>query len=181
MANIKQQKKRILVAERQRMENIRYRSSIKTAFRRVVEAVQGGDAAAIETAHKDYVSLIDRATAKRALHQNTASRKKARVTRVIARGPQLEETKKRRVTRKTATKAAAKVTETEVVVEEVVVVEEELVVETPVEAEATEAPVKKAAAKKPAAKKAAAKPADAEEAPADEEAEAPVDAPADES
>ncbi|MCX6412132.1 MAG: 30S ribosomal protein S20 [Actinobacteria bacterium] len=60
------------------MENIRYRSSIKTAFRRVVEAVQGGDAAAIETAHKDYVSLIDRATAKRALHQNTASRKKAR-------------------------------------------------------------------------------------------------------
>ncbi len=181
MANIKQQKKRILVAERQRMENIRYRSSIKTAFRRVVEAVQGGDAAVIETAHKDYVSLIDRATAKRALHQNTASRKKARVTRVIARGPQLEETKKRRVTRKTATKAAAKVTETEAVVEEVDVgeevdvVEEEQVVEAPVEAEATEAPVKKAAAKKPAAKKAAAKPADAEEAPAEDAAEAPDD------
>ena len=179
MANIKQQKKRILVAERQRMENIRYRSSIKTAFRRVVEAVHG-DAAAIETAHKDYVALIDRATAKRALHQNTASRKKARITRVIARGPQLEETKKRRVTRKTATKAAAKVTEAEVVVEEVVVVEEELVVETPVEADATEAPVKTAAAKKPAAKKAAAKPA-AEEAPAEDAAEAPIDAPADES
>lgn len=175
MANIKQQKKRILVAERQRMENIRYRSSIKTAFRRVVEAVQGGDAAVIETAHKDYVSLIDRATAKRALHQNTASRKKARVTRVIARGPQLEETKKRRVTRKTATKAAAKVTEAEAVVEEVAVVEEEQVVEAPVEAEATEAPVKKAAAKKPAAKKAAAKPADAEEAPAEDAAEAPDD------
>ena len=175
MANIKQQKKRILVAERQRMENIRYRSSIKTAFRRVVEAVQGGDAAAIETAHKDYVSLIDRATAKRALHQNTASRKKARVTRVIARGPQLEETKKRRVTRKTATKAAAKVTETEAVVEEVDVVEEEQVVEAPVEEEATEVPVKKAAAKKPAAKKAVAKPADAEEAPAEDAAEAPDD------
>ncbi|MBJ7247676.1 MAG: 30S ribosomal protein S20 [Thermoleophilia bacterium] len=175
MANIKQQKKRILVAERQRMENIRYRSSIKTAFRRVVEAVQGGDAAVIETAHKDYVSLIDRATAKRALHQNTASRKKARVTRVIARGPQLEETKKRRVTRKTATKAAAKVTEAEAVVVEEVVVEEESAVEAPAEAEATEAPVKKAAAKKPAAKKAAAKPADAEEAPAEDAAEAPDD------
>ena len=175
MANIKQQKKRILVAERQRMENIRYRSSIKTAFRRVVEAVQGGDAAVIETAHKDYVSLIDRATAKRALHQNTASRKKARVTRVIARGPQLEETKKRRVTRKTATRAAAKVTEAEAVVEEVDVVEEEQVVEAPVEAEATEVPVKKTAAKKPAAKKAAAKPADAEEAPAEDAAEAPDD------
>ena len=174
MANIKQQKKRILVAERQRMENIRYRSSIKTAFRRVVEAIQGGDAAAIETAHKDYVALIDRATAKRALHQNTASRKKARITRVIARGPQLEETNKRRVTRKTATKAAAKVVETEAVVDEVIVVEEELVVEAPVDAEVTEAPAKKAAAKKPAAKKAAAKPA-AEDAPADDAAEAPAD------
>ena len=176
MANIKQQKKRILVAERQRMENIRYRSSIKTAFRRVVEAVQGGDAAVIETAHKDYVALIDRATAKRALHQNTASRKKARITRVIARGPQLEETKKRRVTRKTATKAAAKVTETEAVVEEIV--EEVVVVEEPVgeaAAETTEAPAKKPAAKKPAAKKAAAKPADAEEAPAEDSAEAPAD------
>ncbi len=181
MANIKQQKKRILVAERQRMENIRYRSSIKTAFRRVVEAVQGGDATVIATAHTEYVSLIDRATAKRALHQNTASRKKARVTRVIARGPQLEETKKRRVTRKSATKATAKVTEAEVVVEEVV--EEVGVVEEAAReaaAETTEAPAKKPAAKKPAAKKAAAKPA-AEEAPAEDAAEAPTDAPADES
>lgn len=178
MANIKQQKKRILVAERQRMENIRYRSSIKTAFRRVVEAVQGGDATVIDSAHTEYVSLIDRATAKRALHQNTASRKKARVTRVIARGPQLEETKKRRVTRKTATKAATKVTETEAVVEEVAAVEAVAVVE---EEQVVEAPVTKAAVKKPAAKKAAAKPTDAEEAPAAEAADAHTDVPSDES
>ena len=174
MANIKQQKKRILVSERQRMENIRYRSSIKTAFRRLVEAVQSGEAAAVEAAHQNYIALVDRAAAKRALHAKTAARKKSRATRIIARGPQVEETKKRRVTRKTATKAAAKVVETEAVVEEVIVVEEELVVEAPVEAEATEAPAKKAAAQKPAAKKAAAKPA-AEDAPADDAAEAPAD------
>ena len=105
MANIKQQKKRILVAERQRVENIRYRSSIKTAFRRIVEAVQGGDAAAVEAAHQHYIALVDRAAAKRAIHPNTAARKKSRATRVIARGPQVEEVKKRRVTRKTAAKA----------------------------------------------------------------------------
>ena len=174
MANIKQQKKRILVSERQRMENIRYRSSIKTAFRRLVEAVQSGEAAAVEAAHQNYIALVDRAAAKRALHAKTAARKKSRATRIIARGPQVEETKKRRVTRKTATKAAAKVVETEAVVEEVIVVEEELVVEAPVDAEVTEAPAKKAAAKKPAAKKAAAKPA-AEDAPADDAAEAPAD------
>lgn len=61
MANIKQQKKRIRVAERQRLENIRYRSSIKTAFRRVVEAVQSGDAEAVASAHATFVALVDRA------------------------------------------------------------------------------------------------------------------------
>ena len=107
MANIKQQKKRILVAERQRVENIRYRSSIKTAFRRIVEAVQRGDAAAVEAAHQHFIALVDRAAAKRAIHPNTAARKKSRATRVIARGPQVEEVKKRRVTRKTAAKTPA--------------------------------------------------------------------------
>jgi len=102
MANIKQQKKRIRVAERQRLENIRYRSSIKTAFRRVVEAVQSGDAEAVASAHATFVALIDRGAAKRALHPNTAARKKARVSRVIARGPQAEESKKRRVSKKAA-------------------------------------------------------------------------------
>jgi|GEM_PF-443782 len=186
MANIKQQKKRILVAERQRMENIRYRSSIKTAFRRVVEAVQSGDAAAVDAAHKTYAALIDRAASKHALHANTASRKKARITRVIARGPLVEETKKRRVTRKTVIKAAPKADAAEAEVAEAVVDEDvveaiveeavveaivdEAVVEAIADEAVVEAPKKKPAAKKPAAKKTAAKkPAkDAPDAPTDE-------------
>ena len=144
MANIKQQKKRIRVAERQRVENIRYRSSIKTAFRRLVEAVQSGDAAAVEAAHQHFIALVDRATAKKSLHPNTAARKKSRATRVIARGPQVEEVKKRRVTRKTAAKQAAPAAAAaaeEAVVEEAAV--EEAVVE---EAAAEEAVVEEAAA-----------------------------------
>ena len=184
MANIKQQKKRILVAERQRVENIRYRSSIKTAFRRLIDAVQSGDTTAVEAAHQHYIKLVDRAAAKRALHEKTAARKKSRATRVIARGPQVEETKKRRVTRKTATKAAPKKAAAEAVAEEAPV--EEAPVEEAAEAVADEAPAaaeKKAPAKKPAAKKAPAKkPAakKADEAPAEEPA-AEADAPADES
>jgi ribosomal protein S20 len=192
MANIKQQKKRILVSERQRMENIRYRSSIKTAFRRLVEAVQSGEAAAVEAAHQNYIALVDRAAAKRALHAKTAARKKSRATRIIARGPQVEETKKRRVTRKTATKAAPKKAAVEAPAEEAPVeeapAEDAAVEEAAVEAVAEEAPAaaapkkkapaKKPAAKKPAAKKPAAKKAD--EAPAAEPA-AEADAPADES
>ena len=140
MANIKQQKKRILVAERQRVENIRYRSSIKTAFRRIVEAVQSGDAAAVEAAHQHYIALVDRAAAKRAIHPNTAARKKSRATRVIARGPQVEEVKKRRVTRKTAAKTPK--AEAAPVVEEAPA--EEPAAEEPVAEE--EAPVEEAAA-----------------------------------
>jgi ribosomal protein S20 len=186
MANIKQQKKRILVSERQRMENIRYRSSIKTAFRRLIEAVQSGEAAAVEAAHQNYIALVDRAAAKRALHAKTAARKKSRATRIIARGPQVEETKKRRVTRKTATKAAPKQAAVEAPVEEAPAdeapVDEAPVEETPVEeapveeAPAAAAPKKKAPAKKPAAKKPAAK----KPAPTAEPA-AEADAPADES
>jgi ribosomal protein S20 len=166
MANIKQQKKRILVSERQRLENIRYRSSIKTAFRRLIEAVQSGEAAAVEAAHQNYIALVDRAAAKRALHAKTAARKKSRATRIIARGPQVEETKKRRVTRKTATKAAPKTAAVEAPAEEAPVEE----------APAAAAPKKKAPAKKPAAKKPAAK----KPAPAAETA-AEADGPADES
>src|SRR5271167_2982882 len=43
MANIHSQKKRILRAERERLENRRYTSKIKTYFRRLQRAVQGGD------------------------------------------------------------------------------------------------------------------------------------------
>ncbi len=178
MANIKQQKKRILVAERQRVENIRYRSSIKTAFRRLIDAVQSGDAAAVEAAHQHYISLVDRAAAKHALHEKTAARKKSRATRIIARGPQVEETKKRRVTRKTPVKAAPKKkVAAETPVEEAPVEEAAAEVATE-EAPAVEAPKKKAPAKKPAAKKKAEP--KAEEAPAAEPA-AEADAPADES
>ena len=180
MANIKQQKKRILVAERQRVENIRYRSSIKTGFRRLIDAVQSGDAAAVEAAHQHYISLVDRAAAMHALHEKTAARKKSRATRVIARGPQVEETKKRRVTRKTATKAAPKKAAAEAPVEESVeaVAEEAPAAEETPAVEEKKAPAKKPAAKKAPAKKPAAKKAD--EAPAEEPA-AEADAPADES
>jgi small subunit ribosomal protein S20 len=68
VANIKQQKKRVKVAARERLENLRYRSAIKTYFRRLGVAVDAGDADAVATEHRELVRLIDRAGAKRALH-----------------------------------------------------------------------------------------------------------------
>ena len=48
MPNIQQQKKRVRIAAEERLENLRYRSKIKTLTKRLATTVEGGDAAAIE-------------------------------------------------------------------------------------------------------------------------------------
>jgi small subunit ribosomal protein S20 len=84
MANIRQQKKRIRTAADQRLENLRYRSTIKTLTKRLATAVEDGDADAIETEHRGLVKLIDRAVSRGALHRNTAARKKSQAARLAA-------------------------------------------------------------------------------------------------
>jgi small subunit ribosomal protein S20 len=83
MANIKQQKKRVGIASRQRLENLRYRSTIKTLAKRLESAVVDGDAAVVAAEHKELVRTIDRAAARGALHKNTAARKKSQAERVV--------------------------------------------------------------------------------------------------
>jgi small subunit ribosomal protein S20 len=83
MANIHSQKKRILRAERERLENRRYTSSIKTYFRRLQAAVASGDDAAAADEHRALVRGIDKAVKRGALHRNTGARKKSRAARVL--------------------------------------------------------------------------------------------------
>jgi small subunit ribosomal protein S20 len=78
MANIASQEKRIHRAERERLENRRYTSTIKTYFRRLEAAVEAKDAATADAEHKTLVSQIDRAIKRGALHKNTGARKKSR-------------------------------------------------------------------------------------------------------
>jgi small subunit ribosomal protein S20 len=82
MANIHSQKKRILRAERERLENRRYTSKIKTYFRRLEHAVAGGDDSTAETEHRALVQTIDKAVKRGAIHRNNGARKKARAARV---------------------------------------------------------------------------------------------------
>ncbi len=84
MANIHSQKKRILRSERERLENRRYTSTIKTCFRRLEAAVQSGDEQTAEAEHRGLVSRIDTAVKCGALHRNTGARKKSRAARVRA-------------------------------------------------------------------------------------------------
>jgi small subunit ribosomal protein S20 len=82
MANIHSQKKRIERALREREENRRYTSRIKTYFRRLERAVAEGDANTIDAEHRTLVQAIDKAVKRGALHRNNGARKKSRAARV---------------------------------------------------------------------------------------------------
>ena len=82
MANIASQRKRIARATRERDENRRLTSAVKTHFRRLEDAVSSGDEAAVDDEHRRLVSRIDKAARNGALHRNTAGRKKARAARI---------------------------------------------------------------------------------------------------
>jgi small subunit ribosomal protein S20 len=82
MANIHSQKKRILRSERERLENRRYTSTIRTYFRRLEAAVADGDDATSDSEFASLTSTIDKAVKRGALHRNTGARKKARAARL---------------------------------------------------------------------------------------------------
>jgi small subunit ribosomal protein S20 len=82
MANIHSQEKRIARAERERLENRRYTSKIKTVFRRLETSVASGDAETADADHRELISTIDKAVKRGALHANNGARKKARAARL---------------------------------------------------------------------------------------------------
>jgi small subunit ribosomal protein S20 len=84
MPNIKQQRKRVRTAAEQRLENLRYRSTIKTLAKRLSTAVEAGDSAAIDEEHRSLVKLIDRAVSRGALHRNAGARKKSQAAKLAS-------------------------------------------------------------------------------------------------
>ena len=85
MANITSQEKRMHRAERERLENRRRTSQVKTWFHRLEEAVEAGDSARADEEFGALVSRIDKAVKSGALHRNNAARKKSRAARLRAR------------------------------------------------------------------------------------------------
>ncbi|MDX2254599.1 MAG: 30S ribosomal protein S20 [Pseudanabaenaceae cyanobacterium bins.39] len=86
MANIKSAKKRIQIAERNRLHNKSYKSAVKTLMKNYFEAVDAYKAnptpEALEVVHSKQslaYSKIDRAVKRGVLHNNTGARRKARL------------------------------------------------------------------------------------------------------
>jgi small subunit ribosomal protein S20 len=84
MPNIKQQERRVRSAARQRLENLRYRSTAKTLFKRLEAAVEAGDRGRAAEEHRALVRWLDSAAAHGAVHPNKAARKKSQAARLLA-------------------------------------------------------------------------------------------------
>jgi small subunit ribosomal protein S20 len=85
MANIASQEKRIHRAERERMENRRRTSQVKTWIRRLESAVAEGDTGRADEELRGLVSRVDRAVKSGAMHPNAGARRKSRAARIRAR------------------------------------------------------------------------------------------------
>jgi small subunit ribosomal protein S20 len=84
MANIASQRKRNVRTERERVENRRFTSAVKTHFKRLESAVADGDSEAADAEHRALVSKVDKAVQKGALHRRSGARKKSRAAHLRA-------------------------------------------------------------------------------------------------
>ena len=80
MANSPQARKRARQAERHRARNVSHRSKVRTYIKKVVAAVDNGDAEAASTALKEAIPVIDKMAGKGIMHQNKAARHKSRLS-----------------------------------------------------------------------------------------------------
>jgi len=87
LPNIKSAKKRVDVTERNRLRNIAIKSGVKTAVKKVYDAIKSNSGEEIikEAVNKVY-SLIDKAVSKGVMHKNTAARKKSRIVSHVNKG-----------------------------------------------------------------------------------------------
>ena len=83
MANIKQQVKRIGTNEKARQRNASAKSALRTASKKVKEAVAAGDLEKANELLKKAFSLIDKSVSDGVQHKNTAARQKAELSNLV--------------------------------------------------------------------------------------------------
>ena len=83
MANIKSAKKRVLTSRVRQERNKAVKSSVKTAIKKVEAAVREADKDAAAKELLNATSIVDKAAKKGVLHKNNASRKVARLAKLV--------------------------------------------------------------------------------------------------
>ena len=86
LANTKSQEKRNRQNEKRRFKNFQVKSSIRTATKSILTAIENKDFKNAETLKKifeEYTKTIDTAGSRGILHKNTIARKKSRLAKKV--------------------------------------------------------------------------------------------------
>ncbi len=83
MANIKSQKKRVLISREENARNNSLRSEVKTAIKKYEAAIAANDIAKAEELLPVTFSVIDAARSDGLFHVNNVARKKARLAKML--------------------------------------------------------------------------------------------------
>ena len=83
MAQHKSAKKRILTNAKKRARNQSYISTVRTAVKKVRNALEKGQAAEVTTLLAEAQSLLHKAASRGLIHRNNASRKVARLAALV--------------------------------------------------------------------------------------------------
>ncbi len=86
MANTASAEKRNRQALKRRARNVQVRTGVKSAVKKVREAIEKGDGVAAKAALKSAERTIGKAASKGVMHKNAASRKISRLARAVAKG-----------------------------------------------------------------------------------------------
>jgi small subunit ribosomal protein S20 len=87
LANTASATKRNRQAQKRRTRNVQVRTGVKTAVKKVREAIEKGDGAAAKVALLAAQATIGKASSKGVVHKNTASRKIGRLAHAVAKLP----------------------------------------------------------------------------------------------
>lgn len=85
MANTASATKRNRQAQKRRARNVQVRTGVKSAVKKVREALEKGDGAAAKAALKNAERSIGKASSKGVVHRNAASRKIGRLATAVAK------------------------------------------------------------------------------------------------
>lgn len=111
MANSAQARKRARQSVKVNLHNAALRSTMRTAIKKIIKAIESGDKAAASVAYQENVGVIDRIADKKIIHKNKAARHKSRLSAKIkamdGEAPKLVKTKKAPTPKKAAEKKAA--------------------------------------------------------------------------
>jgi small subunit ribosomal protein S20 len=83
MANTAQARKRARQSVKVNAHNAALRSTLRTAIKKVIKAVEAGDKAVAAATYAENVSVIDRIADKKIIHKNKAARHKSRLSDAI--------------------------------------------------------------------------------------------------